>query len=334
MPDQNEISVDAKRVQSIRVAIKQQSNSIDSRFHGLETMTSKFKGMFSEYAFNTAKRHSDFRAAYKNGDETEIKKAFDAHNAYSKARVRHDLKIVLEELCKILNVNGTTAQKVRACIKRPQRASKDDPTVLIREYGRSREVDYSEPCPIDENTGFLEVSNTARPFVCDDLMKLVYSAIDNNEAYKNPRILSDATNPIAKAFKLAYESRYNWSGEALAKISSSRSKELLKAWLDLWRAQSNGKFQEQHCYASTCIYPITLADTNTSDAFKEEFYVNVPQNHVFAFLCIDHPDPHFFDSTAKTITQIVANLVVSYFIRDYAYTHRSREWKDCWSKYH
>lgn len=331
MADKKEISVDVSRVQkySLNVSYGEQS---DTRIKDLYALTHKFKATFAEYAFNTANFHSIFREAAKSGGEQEMKNALCNLNDYTESRLRSDLDSMIEDLCELLDDDDNNGPRVRACIKRPH-LDNDTQEIIIRQYCRSREISYTSDCPINDNSGFSEAYRTGRSVKLDNLMESAFSAIDNNEAYQNPRILTDSTSPLCKEYQKIYKKRFSPMGDFLSKFSKSRTDDLIRAWLELWRAKRENGFVSKDCYASSCIFPITLADTHTSDEFKKLFFVDIEPNHVFAFLCIDHPEPFYFDPIAKNLVGVVADIVLSYFIRDYAYTFRSKEWREATEKF-
>jgi len=161
----------------------------------------------------------------------------------------------------------------------------------------------TKPYKYTDNTGFYQIIDNKEKFY---LNNNIPEAV-KNDRYKNSRINTKAAQ--------------NYSIEFLNKVSKLRKKGYIdQEWINCWNSyEQKHKPQNNECYKSTLIIPMTFINNELSSEFKMEFFQNheTKDKTIFGFLCLDHIEIDYFSANDSIIGFIIADLLSIYFMIDY-----------------
>ena len=174
--------------------------------------------------------------------------------------------------------------------------------------------------PIESNTGFNEVYNTGKYFLCNNIPDL-----EKNLKYINPRLDSKkatAYNKIQVDFLLKFIINI---GNILFDKSDTE-------WAMCWNDYNSHDTREsinRSFYKSTLIVPMTLWNSQIQQPLADLFKLSDSDTErmIFGYLCFDHTSVDFFDSIDIEVGYIYADLISLYIINNLMYTSYSNTYK-------
>lgn len=156
-----------------------------------------------------------------------------------------------------------------------------------------------------ENTGFREVANYGRSFVENNIPKAV---AHNRSPYRNRRLNAQS----ARAYKVDLSRRMLLLIYRLGVKKWSADPKWTKSWNNSIYASA-----ERDAYKSTMITPITFRHTELSDDVVIGLNLNRKsdgQAHkVLGYICVDHPEPGFFNKHRRLAIESLADCLAPYF---------------------
>ncbi len=185
--------------------------------------------------------------------------------------------------------------KPRICLKGNFNTHHSDIVITVF---RDSQVSYQSDYDISENTGFDEVANHGKYYLCNNIPKAVAVG-----AYKNPRI------DILKIKK--------------TKDISGRDKHLQENWKTYWK-DSQAIEDDRAFYKSTLIIPMTLWNSELSDEFRKKIKIKNIGRTIFGFLCIDHIEEDYFKDADIRTGYVFADLISNYVFQRSVYTDLSK----------
>jgi hypothetical protein len=283
--------------------------------------TCSLQGAFVDFYFCAAERHRTLK-----------QKVQSPHRKNSTTRLDDELKNIVVDFHSFLHnrteqaAKGTFGFIQRYFSERRATFTGIAPRISIKVIGQAGDhrqvVDLVRDHPalglshvsnIDENTGFVQVCRTGQFFLMNDIPQ---AALDGR--YKNPRLLSDYVDALANS----------------RSIRSSRDLSL-KQWSTCWLGSGNDL---NNSYRSTLIVPLTLLNNQLSQEFRKgvndrakDFFVGnstSPDRTIMGFLCLDHPDTHYFQEEDIEIGYVFADWLAMFLFVRYMFTSLSSTLRD------
>lgn len=161
----------------------------------------------------------------------------------------------------------------------------------------------TKPYKYTENTGFYQIIDNKEKFY---LNTNIPEAV-KNERYKNSRIDTKA----AKNYSINFSNKVN---------KLRKKKYIDQEWINCWNGyEKNHTPQNNECYKSTLIIPMTLINNELSSDFKMDFFQHheTKDKTILGFLCLDHSETDYFNTNDSNIGFVIADLLSIYFIIDY-----------------
>ena len=259
----------------------------------LNTFVCKLQGRLLNFLALAHETHKSLRLKIAhNAPAGEINAKFD----YLEKILNHYLLKSLQDCERYLE--GTSCMKkgylkrrrisARLTIMAVRSLNNEYPSVLDLHRDDMNIVYGSTGTPTKGNTGFEQVWETRKAYLCNNIPKEA-----SRRAYTNPRLNPDT---IAK----------HTHGSGLRKLEKND---------DLWESCWTGYRQDEtakpkSCYRSTLIVPISLApwqiDHELRDYLSQK--ASLEGSPIFGFVCFDHVRINFFSEEDKQIALIVADL--------------------------
>jgi len=203
------------------------------------------------------------------------------------------------------------------------------PRICIKGYHEKDIVDlfrddksfFVKSYPIKSNTGFQEVYQTGKYFLCNDLPERIKSG-----KYINPRIdINKVSGYHRNVFFDALSFFQNIIGQ---NVSHFCDEEWAKCWYD-YDSSDEKKHRCSSFYKSTLIIPMTLWNSKVSKEFLETFELSDIDigRLIFGFLCFDHSFVNYFDDIDVDVGYIYADLLSLYMIHTLMYTDYSQAYR-------
>lgn len=173
----------------------------------------------------------------------------------------------------------------------------------VRTLYRDRPVRYDNVsnCRIEDNLGFKFIFDNGSYFLCNDIPK---ASAANHDAYFNPRLDPSSARD--------YVARNKW------RRTMNRDAGIDDQWCRCWRNADGSTIHSENGYKSTLIIPITLWNNQVSPELKKRVAIDTDSGEgrsIYGFVCFDHRDRHFFNSTTDVdYGYVIADLLSLYFI--------------------
>ena len=218
---------------------------------------------------------------------------------------------------------------------------------ILKEY-KTKSINFLETC-INKNLEYIQQSflkrHTDNPRGCVKLLspelKLIdayrnqktkpykytentgfYQIIDNKEKYYlNNNIPEAVKNARYKNHRIDTKAAKNYTTTISNKFSKIRKKSYVdQEWINCWNSyEQKHQPQNNECYKSTLIIPMTLINNELSSDFKMDFFQKqeTKDKTILGFVCLDHLEIDYFNINDANIGFIIADLLSIYFIIDY-----------------
>ncbi|MFA5073249.1 MAG: hypothetical protein WC539_05070 [Nitrospirota bacterium] len=269
------------------------------------------QGELAQYTYLAGEKHKLMKEEFKKGKANNTK--VQSHQTDLVSYLSGELKSIIEENFGRVRKYfiGRSKQLPRVCIK----VSKDD---IIKDFIREDNRRYISDCKWQDNTGFADVYETGRYYLCNNIPHEVRAC-----RYKNPRLDSHKATLYKKI------SAVNWLSQKCGKED--------KAWMDCWTKNSFHNVSTvpnaSECYKSTLIIPMTLLGNRVSNDFKKRFRIADANENtgraIYGFLCFDHHYTNFFKREIDVpIGYIFADLISLYLITHLMYTEYSKTFRE------
>lgn len=266
------------------------------------------QGRYVQYEYILGERHKDLKTALASRDSTakDIRGLISQLVDYSNNELADISKENFDYLLKYFN--GRSELVPRICIKILNKKNQ------IVDVFRTVRAYYVDPHDIHENTGFQQVVETGRFYICNNIPNKAKKGL-----YGNPRLDKQRVPNYNEPKRLGFFSK----------------DDLDNLWCDCWFKKSDGVSNDiapelrcMSCYKSTLILPMTLMNNRGFDAeFQSKFFGKIPEKSrgIWGFLCLDHPKVNYFNRNDDILVgYIFADIMSLYFISNFVHTEISK----------
>lgn len=272
----------------------------------LRTATCTHQGQIAQHFLLGNEYHKKLRLAVESQDIDKIRKSqadFERLHFDSLKQAWIDSVKYLETYYKLTRKSGVNPRMcIKGTVRNPDSSHVTDQLIVdILREDCTRSLARN---PVSKNTGFKQVQDTGRFYRENNIPEAV-----KLRSYVNPRL----NGKLAADYK------------APSRFSSQYWKKNDKEWTKCWDVADNAEVNSAHCYKSTLIVPMTLANNPLTEAFSAETLVGLiskEDRSIYGFLCFDHPEKDFFNESDINIGYIFADLLSLYLItRDALVSH-------------
>ena len=307
MPDINVIKVEPPPINIT-------NNSHDSKVQDkIVEISSKLvcynQGELIQYSFLAAELHKNLKTIFNKSQKNneEIRKHYDALNAYLNRSLERIFKrnfVFIKEY-----FYGRSGIEPRVCTKVNFLTEPVDKRVI--EAFRDERVSYFTDYSLEDNTGFLYVSENGKFFIENNIPKA-----SKEMRYKNPRLVEEELG------------RYKEPGR-INKFLNKRKFGFIRdeEWQRCWKGDESTRapLPETSCYKSTLIIPMTLWNNDLDETYKKIVKLEDVDRTIFGYLCFDHVEQDFFNETFdKKFGYILADMLSLFIVNRLVYTKISK----------
>lgn len=274
------------------------------------------QGELAYYIYKAGNLHRKMKDAYRENPTDKEKLSELSGTLYSE--IRKDFEKISKTSLKYLDRYFSIEKR-----------SKYLPRFIVKCYDNNTTIDiyrkdwqYTKEYMIIENSGFQDVRDTGKSYICNDIPKKAAK-----DKYYNPRLNNTGVR------------------EYLEDLEKSKKSDDHEKWIKCWQQLKHGEGKEERltpppaesCYKSTLIVPMTLLNNDMPEDFKEGF--QVPEGFgnensekdsrlIYGFLCCDHTERGYFKKEIDVkILYLFADLLSLYLINWFNYTHYSKTFR-------
>lgn len=278
------------------------------------------QGTYAQYDFLAAEFHRLLKDEYSKAtpDDERLFELQDALLGFLAGSIKQAYSLNIRRLLDYFREQSTQRNSnrlPRISVKTNEYNPADPSTSRVTCLIRSKEVagNYLKTCDIEDNTALQLVKTHGHECLINNI-----PAAAKEQNYKNPRLdLDDVKN---------YSPQRLFSQPKFWKPPEDY---VDTRWRDCWQMVDDGNggtvpADEETCYKSTLVVPMTLFNVELVDQFKTKFRMEDVDRVIFGYLCFDHPDINYFQAEPDVnIGYILADIMSLYLLTELTYTSLS-----------